>query len=126
MQLESLGEKSRRNLAGVTASPSGQALMALALALVSGSLLQGCTEVDAPLATGEAASALTFPGHAADWIPVVHGAGAMGDVATDAPVDSRNLVGSAAFPAVSFSHSGSDLFFRLRLQANPLTAGDLH
>jgi cysteine-rich repeat protein len=93
----------------------------IAGALIAGSLLHGCSTPAAPPATGQTASALTFPGAAA-YIPVVQATGTMGDVTTDAQQDARNIVGSAAFPAVYFSNSGTELFVRLRLQENPIAA----
>jgi hypothetical protein len=61
------------------------------------------------------ARAATFPADGAAWVPLLQGGTPMGDSATDGANEGREIVGSAAEPAIYVYRDATDFFVRLRL-----------
>src|SRR5262245_50706950 len=94
-------------------------------ALLAAALGTGCSgEPEPGLELGVVRQAVTFP-PTASWIPVQQTGINMGDPVTDGANNGREVVGSAAFPAVFIYADDTSFQVRLRLDATPLSGSNV-
>ncbi len=83
----------------------------------------GCDSPDHGPDLGSSTFEVTFPADVA-WMPLLQAGQGIGDVSTDGQNGGREIIGSAASPAIFFVIDGSSFFLRFRLSASPLQGVD--
>ncbi|MGG3890510.1 hypothetical protein [Metabacillus fastidiosus] len=61
---------------------------------------------------------MAFPSNAQYTPIIVNGASLFNNTGDESPV-TTNIVGNSAFPAGFFAYDGTNVYFRLRLKADP-------
>ena len=98
-----------------------RSLWSACAALLAAATGVGCSgEPEPELELGVVRQAVTFP-PTASWIPVQQAGINMGDPVTDGAINGREVVGSAAFPAVFIHADDTSFQVRLRLDTSPLS-----